>query len=79
MAMKSSSVCALEPEKITKTKWSQYYGTPSSYAFDIEKSVAFFHRKFFFSDYLCSVGEVNAVCGESDTGGPLTLWEEDNR
>ena len=28
MAMKSSSVCALEPEKITKTKWAQYYGTP---------------------------------------------------
>ena len=28
MAMKSSSVCALEPEKITKTKWAQWYGTP---------------------------------------------------
>ena len=28
MAMKSSSVCALEPEKITKTKWIQWYGTP---------------------------------------------------
>ena len=28
MAMKSSSVCALESEKITKTKWAQYYGTP---------------------------------------------------
>ena len=28
MAMKSSSVCALEPEKITKTKWAQKYGTP---------------------------------------------------
>ena len=28
MAMKRTSVCALEPEKITKTKWSQYYGTP---------------------------------------------------
>ena len=50
-----------------------------SYAFDIEKSVAFFHRQFFFSDYLCSVGDINAVCGDSDTGGPLTLWEEDNR
>ena len=31
MAMKSSSVCALEPEKITKTKWIQYYGTPCIY------------------------------------------------
>ena len=31
MAMKSSSVCALEPEKITKTKWIQYYGTPCRY------------------------------------------------
>ena len=31
MAMKSSSVCALEPEKITKTKWAQYYGTPCIY------------------------------------------------
>ena len=30
MAIKSSSVCALEPEKITKTKWIQYYGTPCS-------------------------------------------------
>ena len=28
MAMKSSSVCALEPKKITKTKWAQWYGTP---------------------------------------------------
>ena len=28
MAMKSSSVCALEPEKITKTKRVQYCGTP---------------------------------------------------
>ena len=31
MAMKSSSVCALEPEKITKTKWKQYCGTPCIY------------------------------------------------
>ena len=50
-----------------------------SYAVNMEKSVAFFHRQFFFSDHLCSVGEANAVCGDSDTGGPLTLWEEDNR
>ena len=28
MAMKSSSVCALEPEKIAKTKWRLTYGTP---------------------------------------------------
>ena len=28
MAIKSSSVCALEPEKIAKTKWSLTYGTP---------------------------------------------------
>ena len=28
MAMKSSSVCSLEPEKIMKTKCSQCYGTP---------------------------------------------------
>ena len=28
MTMKSSFVCALEPEKITKTKWAQLYGTP---------------------------------------------------
>ena len=28
MAIKSSSVCALEPEKLTKTKWIQYFGTP---------------------------------------------------
>ena len=28
MAMKSSSVSALETVKITKTKWSEYYGTP---------------------------------------------------
>ena len=28
MAMKSSSVCALEPEKITKAKWSLTFGTP---------------------------------------------------
>ena len=26
--IKISSVCALEPEKITKTKWAQKYGTP---------------------------------------------------
>ena len=28
MAIKSSSVCALEPEKIAKTKWRLTYGTP---------------------------------------------------
>ena len=28
MAIKSSSVCALESEKLTKTKWIQYFGTP---------------------------------------------------
>ena len=32
MAMKSSSVCAQEPEKITKTKWAQWYGTHSNLA-----------------------------------------------
>ena len=31
MAMKSSSVCALEPKKIAKTKWSLTYGTPCSF------------------------------------------------
>ena len=36
MAMKSSSVCALEHEKITKTKWAQYYGTPCRYCNKIQ-------------------------------------------
>ena len=41
MAMKRTSVCALEPEKITKTKWSQYYGTPCiCSALGIEAKVA---------------------------------------
>ena len=39
-AMKSSSVCAPpEPEKITKTKWAQYYGTPCIYLSDKYLSV----------------------------------------
>ena len=37
-AMKCSSVCTLEPEKIMKTKCAQYYGTPCNWNF-IEQEV----------------------------------------
>ena len=38
--MKSSSVCAQEPEKITKTKWKQYCGTPCSLSQECHRVLA---------------------------------------
>ena len=46
MAMKSFSVCALEPEKITKTKWRLTFGTPCT-------CQEYYSTKFFnFATYL---------------------------
>ena len=44
--VRSSSVCALEPEKMTKTKWEQYCGTPGRYASQTK------------SDYLCISADI---------------------